>query len=1207
MLPNSNGRPAQRRRRKSSPAPTATAPKVSDLGFLEEKWLDRFGTAKQKLTLADDDQEELGWMGFYRAIPAASDRQRIMRGIPLEDQWTAVLKKYALAEYNTLAGLSRVGGKPFSAFTQSFFRSKVDDATVKRARQALDLALQSDGLPENIDDMIVSSSPKLLHALVVSAFGSLPDEQQRQIVFAKGKLWPSYPSAEWWSAVRRLATAELDRIHRKHSVQQSIRREKIQERKDSVALRKVQLTRRPIPEASLPDFQDFIKSVVFAEHGDDAGKNNLPFPVYPDYMRLPEGPMTKGGSKGRFHDVRAMLETSADPSKATDGCSADTRQSSSGGDLQPQQAIVNAMLQLRANGLIRTPGLLAWHSTGAGKTLLTTCALLAFWNKKATSTPAAAAPGRPCPIFLVSVKSNNDDNGPEQLARLACAFFADFKDEFTSTFPFKTGNEASAAQHISERLRKGLLGAARSPAQAKVLAGRGRTMYTFQTLGNDLYSSIFPSKIKDALFVVDEAHYMNIPYNAGAKLNKCYEDVRKLLTTGRDPTSTWCLAMTATPGETKEEVHALLKAVSANPAFPAPANSRAFREALRGLVSYAQLYGDFSHFARMDPRVVEAKLDTATSEYARLYARRLCSLPEFARSHGKEPRRNKTSAAAAAARNKKGLHTTTGFCHKTTTWNEDKITEKRHINFLRECSNFIAVKVKDDGGSSSSSGWTRHNLQGSGTPSSTVDTTDTNNATTTRRATRQRGAARRNNNNNNAPSSNAKSSGSRSRGEEMADDDDDGAFAWGDGFDGDGFDDIPPTLHTRDGTGGYAVYVSPKVQMLVQNLLKLPKGKHYVYSGSKATLAVIARLLMTQGKYEPLQCPPAPTVAAAALEKRPRFLLLDQINSKKSHAQGLAYASPTSGKVYSGKELAACINNGKKVFNAPENVNGDLVKIVLATADHFKGVDLNHLRYLHLVDSMQDYQDFLQFVGRGSRYCGHRWWPKMSQRKVTLLFYRLSLEPRVNNPLQVTPKLQSDLYLFDNSVASYDSTWGVLEDVIQQESIDYHVFKDNIHRNVAQVRRALRNTSSASPATTATTATTSSTTTRRGDKKKGYVMSSEKKARLQELARIRKEKVRAARQANIARAYQAAKFETHAGDSFTQDLILDVLARDPELTQRRWASLEEVKGFVRERLMKARRTNPDEWGSLLRTRADVEAMVMQVAQVVFERIHKLRQ
>jgi hypothetical protein len=68
------------------------------------------------------------------------------------------------------------------------------------------------------------------------------------------------------------------------------------------------------------------------------------------------------------------------------------------------------------------------------------------------------------------------------------------------------------------------------------------------------------------------------------------------------------------------------------------------------------------------------------------------------------------------------------------------------------------------------------------------------------------------------------------------------------------------------------------------------------------------------------------------------------------------------------------------------NLKGDLIQIMLATSESFKGVDMKGVSGLHLMDTFLDFQDLLQFMGRGPRMCSHSKFPE-PQRQVELNMY----------------------------------------------------------------------------------------------------------------------------------------------------------------------------------------------------------------------------
>lgn len=574
------------------------------------------------------------------------------------------------------------------------------------------------------------------------------------------------------------------------------------------------------------------------------------------------------------------------------------------------------------------------------------------------------------------------------------------------------------AARIDTRLMKGFENAVPNKDSDKlaILKSRHRTLHTFETLGHDIHDNLYSRDngvIRNALFVIDEAHYMNLPYNKGDKLGDAYELLKGMLQNKRDPQTTWCLAMTATPGETKEQIVSLLKAVGTNSLFKNVAtidgivNSKNFVDQIRGLVSYAQLYGDFSHFARIEPYLYCFHLKPQTA-YAKLYQRSLCKVATFHEQNNE----------------------TMGICHKqkpmqtlADEFDYNPTQKSKYYKYLRARSNYIMIKNTHD--------YAHHDKNSS----------NTNNTETGR--DKYKRVARDNNNKKYIKNDKAASDVSDDEEDEVAIDEDDE-------------DGLPPkdestmTLNTNDGSGRYTIYVSPKLQAVLNNILNLPPGKHFVYSSDKNTIGILAKLLTKNG-IQPLM--PKKKVnnewvweVGSGNNGDQRFIMLDNIVSKKSHMKGLTYMN--NNLVATGKQLMERIEECKRRANAPENKDGSRVKVILATADHFKGVDINHLKYLHLVDAMADYQDFIQFVGRGSRYCSHKLWNRMLTRKVEIFMYHLSGNTAPDD-------MYADPTVWTESQDRYKENWGDMESKLQMSSVDYLIFKDTIHANTRAIQASL--------------------------------------------------------------------------------------------------------------------------------------------------------
>ncbi len=980
--------------------------KKDQLSELEALWFHRIARdslrgMKRSDPLDEHDRNELAWMGLSR-IPVAR-ANALLRGLDPEDWWTKVLEKFFAKEYSQIKELAAMGEaavRNFRPLTPSVLTAKPTKKFMADATASIPEVLRASAESEDI-------GPAKTAYVAVLAFQDLSDARKAALL-ALGK---DAPSAQWWKAVSDLVKSKIEgmRVARKEQLSKEQRIQKNYQDMCKVA------SAAQIPKYDTSAFQDFVKRIVLDPDVAPGGKR-----VYPDYLALPA-----------HVDVEAELSTSADSAgtgKYKNGCAVGTQESSSL-QLQVQQAIVNAMLVLRAKGRIDSPGLLVWHSTGAGKTLLSLCALVAFWN---VTTPGPYP--RPVPIFMVSVKSNNNDNGPEKLARLGCKFFPGFR-AYDGTMPF-AGGEAEAAKSIVARLRSALLAAAATPKKRDLVKSRGRCMYTFQTLGKDLQDRVFKtdnnstttkarSRIQHALFVIDEAHYMNAPYNRGDSLSTYYGLVRRAMAEGRDPANTWCMAMTATPGTTRDELWTLMQAVTANPKLPNPSSSSSkavvagFLKGARGAVSYAQLYGDYSHFARMKPVEVRVNMQAVSPLYSRMYTRMMCKLSTF---------RDENPASCPSSGNKKEQDEPADKTNKRGGKKKpvpppkkkkaptplDLDPHKRTM-FLRAVANYISVNVSSGGG-------------GGQTEPSDNDEDEEEGVSIAR---------------------------------EFFFKDSDSDMLSGDDYDDDDDDDGEGTTRkrrrrsggksrsavvtTQDGRGTYKIFPSPKVVQVVKSILRQKRSKHYVYSADKFTIGVIAHMLMVHGGFKPAH-DPAEVVSSGA---GPRFLLLDQLTSKKSHVQPLTFRRRDDRKPLAGEALASRINACKDVFNADNNVDGSRVQVVLATADHFKGVDLNHLRHLHLVDSMPDYQDFLQFVGRGSRYCSHAGLP-MPSRVVNLFFYRQTDSGALN------PKYEFDVPTWKASLEAYKSKWGDMEKKMQEVSVDFGVFEGNVHKNSREIQRSLQ-------------------------------------------------------------------------------------------------------------------------------------------------------
>lgn len=72
------------------------------------------------------------------------------------------------------------------------------------------------------------------------------------------------------------------------------------------------------------------------------------------------------------------------------------------------------------------------------------------------------------------------------------------------------------------------------------------------------------------------------------------------------------------------------------------------------------------------------------------------------------------------------------------------------------------------------------------------------------------------------------------------------------------------------------------------------------------------------------------------------------------------------------------------IFNSPLNVNGEYIRVVIASGQLYEGLDLAGLRYVHLADPLPTPLQEVQAIGRGARNCSHRGLP-LANRNVTIV------------------------------------------------------------------------------------------------------------------------------------------------------------------------------------------------------------------------------
>jgi hypothetical protein len=718
--------------------------------------------------------------------------------------------------------------------------------------------------------------------------------------------------------------------------------------------------------------------------------------------------------------------------------------------IMPHQAVVFATARLRAHDQIQTPGLLAYHSTGSGKTLETLIVMLQFWHKKAPD-------GTPWAIFSCSVRSNQTGNSLLDLAQLAQKHFPYF--ETSQGVRGFAGNVALAYETISERIIDGYVGilkesrrkdwfnknsylkstladrrkhykeyfgalrqfndasfrdlpdAKKTEINKKIYAGQSaenRLLSSYTTFINDVQmfrgitrvdmSITQPSvvgTVSNALWILDEVQFLvGSPSSTERGRMKEYRTVLKLLKNNRDKSTTWVFAATATPGADKTQFLDIMNVIRTGNTFKRVAD---LKKAL-GLISYVDMTGNRAQFASYD--VLMECVDIWSNErYGRKYyeyALKLSHVPD-ATLRAMFTKMNQETWEKGT-RNKPRL--VVSRVVRNSNMNEEsyivpdkKITKKNIAN---------AMLKYNVGPESNPSAFYRHLRKAAMYLSSPATLRDHSSIYNKHdkfdpmiyTAIRQR-------------TSNG------------------GGHAWG----------------PRN-----AFLVGPKIALLLRRIKNNPKSLHYVYVRDGMSMLIIAYLLQ-------------------------RDLGMSLFGRGTSPSAQGTFGFVTENKLTQQKDKFLEFNvwtlaEVKRVISAASsknNATGQVVRVLLGTKEAFKGVDVKNIRHLHLLDAMADFQHFFQFIGRGPRFCAHRHFSKMDSRHVKIHVYRiahgLSSAKTAGSKPQKCPEddvaVYADCHVWQKSWEHYTLQWKDVMEAVRTVAVDALIFQPTFHKAVDRLHKAL--------------------------------------------------------------------------------------------------------------------------------------------------------
>ena len=155
---------------------------------------------------------------------------------------------------------------------------------------------------------------------------------------------------------------------------------------------------------------------------------------------------------------------------------------------------------------------------------------------------------------------------------------------------------------------------------------------------------------------------------------------------------------------------------------------------------------------------------------------------------------------------------------------------------------------------------------------------------------------------------------------------------------------------------------SNKMPVLLENINNFPAEKHYVYSAFYTKMGYggqgivgIAKELEKKG-YKKLTVTEAKKLNAVGKLPAPGKRYILAITTEIGEEGGSA-----------GKNLGELI----KIYNSPENKNGALIHVMLASQGFNEGIDLKAVRHIHFFEPLVTMASDKQTLGRAARYCSH--------------------------------------------------------------------------------------------------------------------------------------------------------------------------------------------------------------------------------------------
>lgn len=232
---------------------------------------------------------------------------------------------------------------------------------------------------------------------------------------------------------------------------------------------------------------------------------------------------------------------------------------------------------------------------------------------------------------------------------------------------------------------------------------------------------------------------------------------------------------------------------------------------------------------------------------------------------------------------------------------------------------------------------------------------------------------------------------------------------------------------------------SPKLLALLNNIQKLDKKdfnstgklyKHYIYSGviKGYGAKIIASALIAAG-YQPVFS-----------KQNSNIKLSNELLSIKNESK---FAVLSSTALYN---TPVTQNSAKEIINTfnkrPQNVYGNLFRIIILDSGFKEGVDLFDVKYCHIFEDQLNPSDLVQAQGRALRFRGQCGLPFNKGWVLNVFNYSLvSVKPRfyfLKNKKSILKQLQG----LDSNLSFRLNLQTNMTDLIQKSAVDYNLNKN---------------------------------------------------------------------------------------------------------------------------------------------------------------------